>query len=171
MLHGSGRTGRDMIRPWQGIAEDRDLVLLAPDALNSKGWSDTRDGTEFLEAVLAAAALLYPIDPKQVLIFGHSAGASFALQLAAAPPEGVTAVAVHAGTVTPVAQPETALPLRIYIGDNDHLFPLAAVRASAEALAAAGHPTDLLVIAGHDHWFYDAGPGIAADAWDWFTLK
>lgn len=171
LLHGSGRTGRDMIQPWQEIASRAGLVLVAPDSTDPNGWTMASDGLPFLNAVLAAAAQSFPVDRNRVLMFGHSAGANFALMLAATPPDGVQAVAVHAGQVSPVAEPASALPLRIYVGDADHLFPLDAVRASAEALAAAGHPTDLVVIPGHDHWFYDAAPAIAADAWTWFASK
>ncbi len=171
LLHGSGRSGRDMMQPWQEIAQRDGLVLIAPDAADPQQWAAARDGRHFLEEVLLSAAQTYPIDPAEILLFGHSAGASFALSLAADPPEGVRAIGAHAGAAAAVAETEDALPLRLYVGDRDHLFSLEKVRASAEALAAAGHPTDLVVIPGHDHWYYDAAPGISADLWSWFASK
>lgn len=171
LFHGSGRSGRDMIAPWQEIAKREGLVLIAPDAADSQVWSTNRDGAGFLNAVLSDAAGLYPIDRSRIYLFGHSAGANMVLALAVRPPEGVRAIAVHAGALYATTLPESTVPVRLYVGDQDHLFPLAQMRSTAQLLAAAGHPTDLVVIPGHDHWFYDAAPAIAADAWAWFAAK
>ncbi|SEC63038.1 PHB depolymerase family esterase [Rhodobacter sp. 24-YEA-8] len=171
LFHGSGRNGRDMLAPWQEIAKREGLMLIAPDAADSQAWSGGRDGVEFLEAVLADAADLYAIDRSRIYLFGHSAGANMALSLSARPPAGVRAIVAHAGAFFATGQPENPVPVRIYVGDQDRLFPLVQVRQSAQLLAAAGHPTDLVVIPDHDHWFYDAAPAIAADAWAWFAAK
>lgn len=171
LFHGSGRNGRDMLAPWQEIAKREGLVLIAPDAGDSQTWSMRHDGVDFLEAVLADAAGQYEVDRDRMFLFGHSAGANMALMLALRPPAGVRAVVAHAGAVFAPDLPDGDLPVRIYIGDKDRLFPLEKVRQTASLLAAAGHPTDLVVIPGHDHWFYDAAPAIAADAWAWFAAK
>lgn len=171
LFHGSGRNGRDMLAPWQAIAKSEGLMLIAPDAVDSQAWSASRDGVEFLEAVLADAADLYAIDRRRIYLFGHSAGANMALALSVRPPAGVRAVVAHAGSLFATSLPENPVTVRIYVGDQDRLFPLTEVRRSAQLLASAGHPTDLVVIPGHDHWFYDAAPAIAADAWAWFAAK
>ncbi|VDC20380.1 alpha/beta hydrolase family esterase [Pseudogemmobacter humi] len=167
LLHGSEHDGRAMLAMWEETARRHGLILVAPDAFDPAGWS-ARDGRAFLEAVLADAARLYPADPNRVYIAGHSAGADFALSLVADPPGRARAVAVHAGARMPSGTAKSPVPVRIYLGDNDHLCPLAEARASARALAAAGHRTELVVIPGHDHWFYSAGPAIAADSWAFF---
>lgn len=33
----------------------------------------------------------------------------------------------------------------------------------------AGNPVDLVRLEGHNHWFYDMGEAIAADAWTWMA--
>lgn len=168
LLHGSGRDGRSMLAMWEEVARRHGLILVAPDALDPAGWSAAVDGPAFLEAVLADAVRLYPADPARVYLAGHSAGANFALSLAADPPGKARALAVHAGAQLPTGAAANPVPVRIYLGDKDPLFPLDDARATGRALAAAGHLTGLVVIPGHDHWFYTAGPAIAADSWAFF---
>lgn len=59
--------------------------------------------------------------------------------------------------------------MRAYIGDADQTVGLADVRQSVADLARNGSDSTLVVIPGHTHWFYDIGPQIADDAWQWFT--
>jgi acetyl esterase/lipase len=81
------------------------------------------------------------------------------------------AAAVHAGFAggVRVGAARAAAPFRVYLGSEDHIFSVAAARESAEAMAAHGHPAELLVIPGHTHWFYEIGPDIAEHAWAWFA--
>ncbi|MEI6098051.1 MAG: dienelactone hydrolase family protein [Alphaproteobacteria bacterium] len=169
LLHGSGRDGRAMLEMWQAIGTQ--AVLIAPDALDPRLWNPAEDGPAFLNAVLDAAGADQPFDRQRVYLYGHSAGARFALYLAACTAGPWGAVAVHAGSLpgcTPLAR-NAAIPLLIQIGDQDPLFDLTAVRQSAASLAKAGHRVDLAVIPDHGHWLYDVGPVLAANAWAFFT--
>jgi predicted esterase len=177
LLHGSGRDGRAMLDMWQGVAGSGAL-LLAPDARDKQGWSVEDDGPEFLNAVLAQAAQVAPFDPQRVYVYGHSAGANMALYLGQCTDFPVRAVAIHAGALAPCpahSRPAHSRPTRrpylIQIGDRDATFPLADVRASAQGIAASGSPVVLEVIPGHSHWYYDAGPALAADAWAFFRRQ
>ncbi|SEN36118.1 Predicted esterase [Loktanella fryxellensis] len=167
LLHGSGRDGRAMVDMWQGMAADHDILLIAPDAADPQAWSMRDEPAAALMALLDDVALTHPFDPDRVYLYGHSAGANHALALA---PDGPwRAVAVHAGDIGTVQPTGPApIPVRIQIGTDDLSYPLDVVTQAAERLAEAGHDVDLLVIPGHDHWFYDIGPRLAADAWSFF---
>lgn len=169
LLHGSGRDGRAMLDMWQAIA-GQGAVLLAPDALDPRGWSAAEDGPDFMAALLTEAARIAPFDRQRVYLYGHSAGANMALRLGQCTGFAVRAVAVHAGALPPCAGFGRPIPhpYLIQIGDRDATFPLEAVRASAQKIAASGSPVTLEVIPGHSHWFYAAGPALAADAWAFF---
>jgi poly(3-hydroxybutyrate) depolymerase len=171
LLHGSNRDGRAMLDMWEEVAAREGLLLIAPDSADPRGWTMATDGPAFLGDVLDAAHAAHPFDRSRVYLYGHSAGAIFALRLAAGGPGPWRAVAVHAGDVDPrLVRPHAdAAPLRIQVGDRDALFPLDEVRASARALALAGHAVTLVVVPGHDHWLYAAGPRLAADAWAFFA--
>src|SRR5579884_3644339 len=54
LLHGSGRDGMSQIKPWQALAEQEGLVLVAPNSLDSRQWIMPADGPEFLHAIAEA---------------------------------------------------------------------------------------------------------------------
>jgi hypothetical protein len=49
------------------------------------------------------------------------------------------------------------------------LFSADSARASGEAMAQAGHPTELLMIPGHTSWYFQIGPRLSHTTWLWFA--
>lgn len=171
LLHGAQRTGLSMLDMWQAAADRDGVVLIAPDALG-EGWSPDADPPDLLIAALNAAAGRTSLAGNGVAMFGHSSGGMLA-QLYANHVQGPwRAVATH-GAALPVdaikAPGVAAVPVRLYIGAGDHLFPPRMTRLTAEALAKAGHPTQMIGIAGHTHWYYALGPWLARDCLTWFA--
>ncbi len=171
LLHGAQRTGRSMLDMWRAAADRSGVVLIAPDALG-EGWSPETDPPGLLVAALNAASARVELATDGVAMFGHSSGGILA-QLYANRLQGPwRAVATH-GAALPadaVQSPATAsVPVRLYVGAGDHLFPPAKARATTEALAAAGHPADMIAIAGHTHWYYAIGPWLAEDCLAWMA--
>ena len=60
------------------------------------------------------------------------------------------------------------LPMLFLIGDKDGLFAMDQAKRSAEAFAKAGHPTQLVALEGHTHWYYQKAHAINGKAWDFF---
>jgi poly(3-hydroxybutyrate) depolymerase len=167
LLHGSNRDGRSMLDMWQGVARSENLVLIAPDSTDPSYWDMAHDGEDFLKKLLAEAAQVHAVDMNSVYIFGHSAGANFALYIANSGVGPWRAIGAHAGVLNarkPTAS-STPSPVFIYVGDRDHIFELNATRAAARSLATFGHRVSFTVIPNHTHWFYEIGPSIARDAW------
>jgi phospholipase/carboxylesterase len=84
MLHGAGSNAHDAIQPFRLLADDRGLILLAPNARRS-GW-DLLDGgfgadVDFIDHALARTFEWCVIDPQRVAIEGFSDGGSYALAL------------------------------------------------------------------------------------------
>jgi poly(3-hydroxybutyrate) depolymerase len=79
LLHGSGRDGMSQIDEWKNLAEKEGIILVAPDSANPREWSMNTDGPEFLHDVVEAVRTKNSVDGKRIYIFGHSAGAVFAL--------------------------------------------------------------------------------------------
>lgn len=166
LLHGSGRDGRSMLDMWQAIAA-QGVFLVAPDALNRDQWSPSTDGPEFFAELLDQAAKIQPFDRDRVFLYGHSAGAGMALYLGDCTEMPVRAIAVHAGALNDCfsfSRPAVRRYL-IQVGDSDLSFPLQTVQASADRIIKSGSPVTLQIIPGHDHWFYDIGPELAKEAW------
>jgi phospholipase/carboxylesterase len=84
VLHGATGSGRQAIRRLERLAEDRGVILLAPDS-RAYTWDIVLGGfgpdVEFVDRALARAFSLRPVDPTCVAIGGFSDGASYALSL------------------------------------------------------------------------------------------
>ncbi|MEC7964812.1 MAG: dienelactone hydrolase family protein, partial [Pseudomonadota bacterium] len=113
------------------------------------------------------------VDPDQIYLFGHSQGGQVALTLANQINGPWCAVATHGGfpQASSIRDASAAPPLRLYLGDRDQIFSVTSAQEAGKRYARAGHRTELHLIAEHGHWFYDKGPRIAEDAWQWFQAQ
>src|SRR6266508_6968736 len=170
LLHGSGRDGMSLIDKWKDLASKEGFIIVGPDADSGGGWSLPKDGPDFLHDVVEALKSKYPINPRRVYLFGHSAGAVFALEIGLMESQYFAATAIHAGALAPddyelIDMAKRKIPISIQVGDRDASFPLKAVRATRDALTGKGFAVDLTELPGHDHWYYDLAPKINAKAW------
>jgi poly(3-hydroxybutyrate) depolymerase len=171
MLHGSNRTGVTLVEKWKDYAKKEGIILAGPDATNLRGWSSPVDGPDFLRDLVEELKSKHPINPRRVYLFGHSAGASFALHMSLMESEYFAATAIHAGALNEdgmelIALAKRKIPISIQVGDNDEFFPLKAVRATRDALKTAEMPVELVEIKDHDHWYYDQATKFNQTAWE-----
>jgi predicted esterase len=170
-LHGSSRDGSSLVEKWKDIADKEGFILAGPNSLNSSRWSSTDDSEDFLREIVEQLKGRYSIDPKRVFLFGHSAGAVYALNLSMSQSEYFAAAAVHAGSwrsseelnIVRLAKRKT--PIAIFIGDVDQYFPIDSVKKTEELLKSNQFPVQVTVMKGHDHWYYDLAPDINRNAW------
>src|SRR6476469_575804 len=99
LLHGSGRDGMSQINEWKDLAEKEGIILVAPDSANAREWSMNTDGPEFLHEVVEAVRAKHSVDGSRLYIFGHSAGAVFALYMGVMESKYFAAAGVHAGAI------------------------------------------------------------------------
>lgn len=170
-LHGSGRNGLSLVETWKDIAKTERIIIAGPDALDSGGWRIPADGPDFIRDLIEALKAKYRIDDRRVYLFGHSAGAGQALYLSLLQSEYFAATAVHAGALAAddhdyIKAAARKIPIAIFVGTNDELFPLPTVRATRDALKSAGFRAELTEILGHTHWYYSRAPEINKSAWD-----
>ena len=171
LLHGSGRNGLSLVEKWKDLAKKEKVILVGPDSLDSRGWRIPEDGPDFLQELIEALKAKYPINARRVYLFGHSAGAIQSLNLSLLESEYFAATAIHAGALNTEAYPlieraKRKIPIAIFVGTNDALFPLSVVRATRDALNTRGFSSELTEIKGHTHWYYDSAPEINRSAWD-----
>jgi poly(3-hydroxybutyrate) depolymerase len=176
LLHGSNRDGLSLIDKWKEIADHEGIILAGPNSIDSSGWSSPQDGPDFLHDVIEDLKAKLKIDSRRVYLFGHSAGASFALEMALMESEYFAATAVHAGALLPetyslIGYAKRRIPLAIFVGDRDQFFPLTVVRATRDKLASQGFSVELTEIPNHDHWYYDLAPKINQSAWDFLKKQ
>lgn len=176
LLHGSTRNGETLAKPWKDLAAKEGIVLAAPDSLDSAHWSSPSDGPAFLRDVVEDVRARTPIDARRVLLFGHSAGACFALEMGALEATYFAAVAIHAGAVpsddfTTFDWASRKIPYGIWIGTRDAYFPLDAVRATRDALKARGFPVEYSEMPGHTHDYYGSAKDINRTVWDFLKSQ
>ena len=171
MLHGSNRTGVTLVEKWKDYAKKENIIIVGPDASNLRGWGSPQDGPDYLHELVEELKTKYPINPRRVYLFGHSAGASFSLHMGLMESQYFAAVAIHAGALTGqdyaiIELAKRKIPISLQIGDSDPLVPLKVVRATADALKEAGFTVDLIEIENHDHWYYDKASKFNQTAWE-----
>lgn len=170
LLHGSGGNGLSLVEKWKDVAEKEGIILAGPDSSNSGLWATPEDGPEFLRDVVEALHAKHPINARRVYLFGHSAGASYALYMSIFESQYFAAAAIHAGALEPqtysyidVARRKT--PIAMWVGTLDHQAALTGARATRDALNARGFDVRLTEIPGHDHSYYRLAPKINQEAW------
>jgi poly(3-hydroxybutyrate) depolymerase len=170
-LHGSGRDGRSLVEKWKDLADKEGFIVAGPDSLGRQGWNVPKDGPDGTYDLVETVKAKHPVDPRRVYLFGHSAGAGFALMISLLESEYFAAAAVHAGLLSPANYDliETAkrkTPIAMMVGAKDPLFPLADVRATRDELNRRGFAVQLSEIPNHDHWYYDRAPEFNRALWD-----
>jgi predicted esterase len=171
LLHGSGRNGGIMVDLWKDLAAREHLILVAPDADDTAGWMIKMDPPSFLHAAVDQVAAKHAVDRNRIYLFGHSSGAEYALLLAILDSHYFAAIALHAGALQPendrlFAYAGRRVPLAIWVGDRDSLFPLDIVTATKKEFESNGFPIKLTIVANHDHNYYAISNEIDAGVWD-----
>jgi predicted esterase len=172
VLHGSGRNGLSLVEKWKDLATEKGFIVAGPDASDRSGWRIPEDGPEFIYDLTELLIKKYPIAKDRLYLFGHSAGAVFALNLAMFESEYFAAVAFHAGSWRSERElklPDLAIrktPIKIIVGDRDAFFPLDSVKQTEAVLKASGFNVAVTIIKNHNHWYYDKAPDINRDVWD-----
>jgi poly(3-hydroxybutyrate) depolymerase len=171
MLHGSNRTGVTLVEKWKDYAKKEGFIIAGPDATDLRGWGSPQDGPDYLHELVEELKSKYPVNPRRVYLFGHSAGASFALQMSLMESQYFAATAIHAGALQNddmelIGLAKRKIPISIQVGDSDEYFPLKVVRATRDALKGKDFPVELIEIENHDHWYYDKAAKFNQTAWE-----
>ncbi|MGA9586982.1 MAG: alpha/beta fold hydrolase [Terracidiphilus sp.] len=171
LLHGSGRNGEIMAQAWKDLAGREGFIVAAPDAFGSTGWGSVVDPPEFFRAVIDQVKAIHPVDESRIYLFGHSAGAAYALFLAIMDSDLFAATAIHAGALQAnpeglFEQAERKMPIAIWVGDRDPNFPVEIVMATKRLYDANGYHVELSVIPNHDHNYYVISDEINGKAWN-----
>jgi len=176
LLHGSGRDGMSQIDAWKALAEEQKVILLAPNSFKSEEWSFSADPPEFFKVLLDAVSNAYQVDGQHVYLFGHSAGASFALYLAIMESEYFAATAVHAGALKGdsdayMEHAPRKIPVAIWVGTKDQFFSLENVRKTRDKFKEHGFPVQLTEMPGHDHDYYSVAGNLNKTIWEFFSAS
>lgn len=175
-LHGSGRDGQILVEKWKELAGKEGVIVAGPDALNRSGWSVPQDGPNFLRDVVEALKTNYPINPRRVYLFGHSAGGSFGLTISMFESQYFAATAASAGAIEKstywiLDKAKRKIPIKIFAGTREPSSFLEQVRATRDVLNGRSFAAQLVEIQGHDHNYYARSDEINRNAWAFFKQQ
>jgi poly(3-hydroxybutyrate) depolymerase len=174
-LHGSGQTGEPYVAAWKDLAEKEKIVVVGPDSDDSVHWASPQDGPALLHDIVEQVAGRQAIDSRRVYLFGHSAGAVFALQMAALESEYFAAAVAYAGSLQAkyfnvFDYATRKIPYLFIIGTKDAFFSLADVQATRDALKSRSFPVEYVEMSGQTHNYVRSAKEINGKAWE-FLLK
>jgi poly(3-hydroxybutyrate) depolymerase len=170
LLHGSGRNGEIMASNWKDLALREGFIVAAPTAYDPATWNSANDTPDFFRAIVEQIKSRHAVDESRIYLFGHSAGAAFALFLIVVDSDLFAAAAIHAGALQTdpnglFEQAERKAPIAIWVGDRDAYFPVDQVMATKKIFEANGYKVELSVILGHDHNYYAISDEVNGKAW------
>ena len=153
MLHGAGGRADHVIPMLQGIADQRGILLLAPESRARDTWDVIRGNygpdVLFIDRALGYVFERFSIDPRRVAIGGFSDGASYALSVGLTNGELFRHIlAFSPGFAAPT---QTTGKPRIFIshGDKDEVLPVERCgRRLARELSRSGYDVDYREFAG-----------------------
>lgn len=171
-LHGSGRDGRPLVELFRAVASKERFIVVGPDATDRRGWQVPVDGPDFLYFLIEAVKARHALDGRRVYLFGHSAGASFALTMGLIESEYFAGVAAHAVALQPQGREQLLaarrkLPVVLLHGTNDSTIPIDAARRTRDALIEAGFPVDYRELPQYEHnTIYTRGDSVIGPVWE-----
>lgn len=169
-LHGSGRDGASLVGPWKTFAKKEGFIVVGPDSFDKASWDFKNDGPMFLRELVDVVRAQHNVDGRRMYLFGHSGGAIQALEIGLLESEYFAAVAVHAGAIPKeefhlIEMADRKIPLGIWVGTADRLFPMAAIETTRDALVARGIPIHVRPINNHTHNYYQRSDQVNGEAW------
>ncbi|MGO9777107.1 MAG: alpha/beta hydrolase family esterase [Terracidiphilus sp.] len=165
-------TGYPMVDSWKDLAAKEHIIVVAPnaDSQSPDFWNRKLNPPGFFRAVIEQVKAQHPIDASRIYLFGHSAGAQYALSLAVAEGNYYAAAAVHAGALSSdygaiLALANRRIPIAIWSGNLDSIYPLEMVKQTKSILEANGYPVELNVMPGHNHDYFTVDGAVNERAW------
>jgi predicted esterase len=150
VLHGAGDTVPNYLQLWEPVADQRNVIILAPEASSplSTGFTWLNSDETFILGELDDVASCYSIDPKRRILHGFSAGGVMAYWLGLAKADLFSGIAIFSADLgsAEAVSGMTLLPAPWKIpvshthGMDDQNFPISYALASKTRLEAAGHP-------------------------------
>src|SRR3954469_6136832 len=176
-LHGSGRDGRPLVDLFRDAASREHFIVAGPDATDRRGWQAPADGPAFLYFLIEAVKAKHAIDGRRVYLFGHSAGAGFALVMGLMESEYFAGVAVHSAALQredreQLLSAPRKLPIAMFHGTSDHTIPITVGREGRDALVNAGFPVEFHELPGYEHnTLYTRPDTVVRQAWEFLKKQ
>ena len=176
-LHGSGRDGKPLVELFRDLATNERIIVVGPDATDRRGWQVPVDGPSFLYFLIEAVKAKHAVDGRRIYLFGHSAGASFALMMGLMESEYFAGAAVHSAAFQHEGRDQLLraprkLPIVMFHGTSDQVIPIVTGREGRDALRKSDFGVDFRELPGYEHnTLYSRGDTIVRPALEFLKTK
>ena len=171
LLHGAGGTPDPMIDAWKKFAKKNGITLIAPAVPRDIKFEPVAPAV--FHCIVSDAEKHASIDAKKVYLFGYSMGGYLAFDAAMFDSESYAGIAVYANGITDdyasiVDRAKRKIPVTLYVGANDKVYPIAQVRKTRELLEKHGYTVQYLELKGEDHNYFATADRVNEDTWKFF---
>ena len=162
-LHGSGQSGETYVAAWKDVAEKEKIVVVGPNSDDSRPLVFAPGRPLSLHDVVDQLAGKQAIDSRRVYLFGHSAGAVFALQMAALESDYFAAAVAYAGSLQakcfqPLRLRDPEDSLSVHHRHERRVLPARRCQATRDALKSRSFPVEYVEMSGQTHnYVHSAG--------------
>jgi poly(3-hydroxybutyrate) depolymerase len=172
LLHGAGDEAINFIRPWEKIAKQEKIALIAPQL--PRELSFEASAPKVFRCLVDDVKKLAALDPQRIYLFGNSMGGYLTYDGALLESEYFAAAAVHAMGIDDdyvgiISRAKRKIPIAIFTGDRDELVSLKQVKKTRDLLEKAGFPMHYREIPKHGHNYYEISDPINREAWEFLS--
>lgn len=174
LLHGRGGRPDEMMAAWKPLAEREGIVLVAPKS-RDVGWRQSQDPPRLFHDLLEDVKTRTGFDDRRIYLFGYSNGAAHALDLAMLDSRTFAAVAAMAGSLDLrqklLDKAERRVPVFLAVGSQDQVEPPQEVKATRDALQAAGFPVEYQEVGRLGHDYFAVAERVNRMAWEFLRSR
>jgi len=169
-------TGYPMVDEWKDLASKEHFIVVAPNAEGSAYWDRKLNPPELFQAVIDQVKAQHPIDTNRIYLFGHSAGAQYALFLGLLDSDYYAAVVVHSGykagspQFPQVLHSTRRIPVAIITGSKDSIYPQVSARMTKDYLESLSFPVLLTILPNDGHDYFPRAGQTNISTWDFMKM-
>ncbi|HTO73471.1 MAG TPA: hypothetical protein VMJ30_06615 [Gemmatimonadales bacterium] len=174
LLHGAGGEPNDVMQPWLKLAKKKGIVLAAPVLPLERSYETV--APKVFRCVMDDVRKRATIDPARIYLFGYSMGGYLALGAGLIESEYFAGIMVYANGLHEdyyplVDQAVRKLPVALYGGLQDTVYPIRGERRTHDYLMNHGFTIRYRELDAQDHYYWPSADWINNDAWGWISTR
>lgn len=174
LLHGAGGEPNDVMEPWLKLARKKGITLIALAVPRQLSYEAVAPA--IFRCVVEDARKLATVDSSRIYLFGYSMGGYLALAAAMYQSEYFAGAMIYANGLAedyyPIVDHATRkIPIALYGGDRDSVYPIAGERRTHDFLVSRGFTVHYREIEGQEHYYTPVANWVNQDAWGWMLKQ
>jgi len=174
LLHGAGGEPNDVMEPWLKLARKKGITLVALSVPRLLSYEAVAPA--IFRCVVEDARKMATVDSSRIYLFGYSMGGYLALDAAMYQSEYFAGAMIYANGLSEeyysiVDHATRKIPIAIYGGDKDTVYPIRGERRTHDFLVSRGFKVHYREIEGQEHYYTPVADWVNQDAWGWISKQ